>query len=120
MRVRSLESDRSTTAIGKGNNPVKIKSGLLRLAGEVDDVCLGFWAHLHRLTLKWLLHQEPEAVFHTGNCSCIHPGVSSFGSVVKSITSRSSTIRLLTGFERRARSAFATRRIARVKSRRDL
>jgi small subunit ribosomal protein S20 len=57
---------------------------------------------------------------HTGNCSCIHPGASSLSSEVRSITRRSSTMRLLTGFERRARSALATRRIARVNSRRDL
>ncbi len=63
-----------------------------------------------------LLHLPP----HTGSCSCIHPGASIFASAVKSITRRSSTIRLLTGLDRRARSAFATRRIDRVKSRRDL
>ena len=56
---------------------------------------------------------------YTGNSSCIQP-ISGFGSDVRSSTNFSSTIRLLGGFERNARSVFATSRMARVSSRFDL
>src|SRR5581483_9894966 len=55
----------------------------------------------------------------TPSSSCIHSG-SGFGSAVNSMTSFSKMSRLLGGLERSERSAFATRRIARVSSRLDL
>src|SRR5271166_2572254 len=60
-----------------------------------------------------------ELIRYTGSSSCIHP-VSGFGSAVKSRTNFSSTMRLLGGLERNARSVFATSRIARVNSLFDL
>ena len=59
-----------------------------------------------------------ELFTYTGSCSCIQLGASSLGSLVRSMIRRSSTMRLLTGLERRAKSALATRRMARVNSRR--
>jgi hypothetical protein len=55
---------------------------------------------------------------YTGSSSCCQP-VSILGSAVRSMMSFSRTMRLLTGLERRARSALATRRMARVSSRLD-
>src|SRR5262249_54998838 len=60
---------------------------------------------------------------YTGNSSCDQPAgsewVAALGSAARSSTSFSRISRLPGGFERRARSAFATRRIARVSSRFD-
>src|SRR5580692_3210247 len=62
----------------------------------------------------------PHAIVdYTGSSSCIQPA-SGFGSEVRSITNFSSTIRLLGGLERNARSVLATSRMARVSSRFDL
>src|SRR5438067_11619428 len=52
--------------------------------------------------------------------SCVHCGEICVVTEHKSITSFSSTRRLLVGLERRARSARASNRNARVRSRRDL
>src|ERR1700737_4559378 len=60
-----------------------------------------------------------QAEDYTPSSSCIHSG-SGLGSAVRSSTSFSSTMRLLGGLERKARSDFAPRRIARAGSRFDL
>ncbi len=65
-------------------------------------------------------NRKPKTQNYTGNSSCCHAGPSSFGGAVKSRSNCSSTSRLLGGLERIAKSARATRRRARVSSRRDL
>src|SRR5580692_3533969 len=77
----------------------------------VDPPQIGFNVHVNC----------PKSRLYTGSSSCIHPpAVSGLGSLARSRTSFSRTSRLPGGFERSARSAFATRRMARVSSRFDL
>lgn len=77
----------------------------------------------HKVIHHKLWQQVPimkrKVKIYTPSSSCIHSG-SGLGSAVKSSISFSRTRRLLGGFERNARSDFATRRMARVSSRLDL